>query len=55
MKKLAARETVVAVPVVVEPIEVQNPAVAVPVEVRDVEVTVRIAQSMRHIVLATAL
>lgn len=43
MKRLAARETVAVVPVVVEPVEVQDPAVAVPVEVRDVEVAVRIA------------
>ncbi len=44
MKKVAARETVVLVPVVVEPVEVQVPLVAVPVEVRDVEIAVLIAQ-----------
>ena len=43
MKKLAARETAVVVPVVVEPVEVQVPAVAVEVEVWNVEVAVRIA------------
>jgi len=49
-KKVAARQTVVGVPVVVEPIEVQNPPVAVPVEIRDVAIIVGVAQSMRHIV-----
>ena len=43
MKRLATRETIVVVPVVVEPVEVQRPALAVPVEVRNVEVAVRIA------------
>jgi hypothetical protein len=43
MKRLAAREAVVVVPVVIEPIEVQDPAAAVEVEVRNVEVAVRIA------------
>ncbi|OGL65103.1 hypothetical protein A3B21_04430 [Candidatus Uhrbacteria bacterium RIFCSPLOWO2_01_FULL_47_24] len=43
MKILATRETVVVVPVVVKPVEVQVPALAVEVEVRDVEVAIRIA------------
>ena len=43
MKRLAAREAIVVVPVVVDPVEVQDPAVAVEVEVRDVAVAVRIA------------
>ena len=43
MKRLAARETIVVVPVVVEPVEVQLPLIAVGVEVGEVEVAVRIA------------
>mgnify|MGYP001562289672 FL=1 len=43
MKRLAARETIVVVPVVVEPVEVEVPTLAFPVEVRHVEVAVRIA------------
>ncbi len=43
MKRLAARQTIVVVPVVVEPVEVQHPAPVVEVEVRDVEVAVGIA------------
>jgi len=48
--ELRASRGVVGVPVVVEPIEVQNPPVAVPVEIRDVAIIVGVAQSMRHIV-----
>ncbi len=44
MKRVAASENVVAVEVVVDPVEVQNPAVAVPVEVRNVEVAVGVTQ-----------
>ena len=44
MKRVAASENVVAVEVVVDPVEVQHPAVAVPIEVRDVEVAVGITQ-----------
>lgn len=44
MKRLAAREPVVVVPVVAKPIPVQVPAVVVPVEIRDIQVAVRIAQ-----------
>jgi hypothetical protein len=44
MKKLAGDEAVVFVPVVVEPVEVQDPGVVVPVEVRDVQVAVGIPQ-----------
>lgn len=43
MKRQAAREAIVVVPVVVEPVEVQDPVAVVEVEVRDVEVAVRIA------------
>lgn len=43
MKRVAAHEAIVAVEVVVDPVEVQHPAVAVPVEVRDVEAAVRVA------------
>ena len=43
MKRLAAREAVVVVPVVVEPVEVHVPAPAVEVEVGEVQVAVRIA------------
>ena len=43
MKRLAARETVVVVPVVVEPVEVVVPALAIEIEVGEVEVAVRIA------------
>jgi len=42
-KKLAEREPIVVVPVVVEPVEVEVPAIAVEVEVGDVEVAVGIA------------
>lgn len=44
MKRIATRETVVVVEVVVNPVEVQNPTVTVPAEVRDVEVAVGVAQ-----------
>ncbi len=44
MKKLAGDEAVVGVPVVAEPVEVQDPGVAVPVQVRDVQVAVGIPQ-----------
>ena len=44
MKRIATRETIVVVEVVVEPVEVQDPATAVPVEVRDVEIAVGVAQ-----------
>lgn len=44
MKRVAASENVVVVEVVVDPVEVQNPAVTVPVEVRDVEVAVGVTQ-----------
>lgn len=43
MRKLAARETIVVAPVVVEPVEVQVPAVIVPVEVGHVKVVVGVA------------
>jgi len=43
MRRLAARKTVVVVPVVVEPVEVQAPAAIVPVEVGHVEVAVGVA------------
>ena len=46
MKRLAADETIVVVPVVVDPVEVQDPAGAIPVEVGHVEVAVRVAQIM---------
>lgn len=46
MKRLAASDAVIVVPVVVEPVEVQDPLVAVPVQVRYVEVTVRVARVM---------
>jgi hypothetical protein len=45
MKRLAAGQTIVVVPVIVEPVEVHDPAVVVPVEVRDVEVAVGVAQN----------
>jgi len=44
MKKFAGDQTVVLVPVVVEPVEVQHPGVVVPVEIRDVQVAVGIPQ-----------
>lgn len=44
MKRVATSETAVVVEVVVNPVEVQNPAVAVPVQVRDVEVAVGVTQ-----------
>ena len=44
MRRLATRENVVGVEVVVDPVEVQDPAVVVPVEVRDVEVAVGVPQ-----------
>ncbi len=47
MKRLAAREPIVAVPVVALPIEVQHPAIAVEVEVSDMAITVRVAQNMQ--------
>jgi len=54
IKRLAARQTVVVVPVVVEPVPVQAPAVIVPVEVCDVEVAVGPAQQiMRRIIRVT--
>ena len=40
MKRVAASETVIVVEVIVDPVEVQNPADAIPVEVRDEEVAV---------------
>lgn len=46
MKRLAANETVVVVPVVVHPVEVEDPPLAVPVQVRHVEVAVRVARVM---------
>lgn len=49
METVAARQTVVVVPVVREPVEVQIPTVAVPVEVRDVEVAVGVALIVRRI------
>jgi len=52
---LAANQTVVAVPVVVELVEVQDPAVTVPVEDRDAEVTVGVTHNMQYAVRATAL
>jgi len=55
MKRLAAREPIVVVPVVVEPVEVHDPAVIVPVEVGNVEVAVGVPQIMRPVVRATAL
>ncbi len=48
MKRLAASDVVVVVPVVVQPIEVEDPLVAVPVEVRHVEITVRVAHAMNY-------
>ena len=42
MKRLAGNQTVVVVPVVVKPVEVQIPLVVIPVEVRDVQVAVRV-------------
>ena len=43
VKRLAPREPIVVVPVVLDPVEVQVPAIAIPVEVGDVEVAVGIA------------
>jgi len=40
MKRLAARQTVVVVPVVVEPVEIHDPAVVIEVKVRNVEIAV---------------
>ncbi len=45
MKRLATKETIVAIPVVREPVPVLVPAVVVPVEVRDVLAVVRIPQN----------
>jgi len=43
MKRIARPdETIVAVPVIVEPVEVQVPLILVPVEIRDIAVTVRV-------------
>lgn len=42
MKRLAAENPVVAVPVVVEPVPVRDPAVVVPVDVVDVLGVVRV-------------
>ena len=53
MKRLAARETVIVVPVVVEPVEVQVPALAVPVEVWHVEVAVGIALKICNVFSVT--
>lgn len=44
MRRLAARQDVVVVEVVVDPVEVEHPRTAVPVEVGDVEVAVGVAQ-----------
>lgn len=55
MKRLAAEETIVAVPVIVEPVPVLVPAVVVPVDVRDVLVVVGVPQIMRPVVHATTL
>ena len=46
MKRLATRKQVVAIPVVVKPVEVELPRVAVPVQVRDMEIVVRVAQNI---------
>jgi len=46
MKKLAAEETIVAIPVVLNPVEVQAPPVAVEVEVRNVQVAVGVPHNM---------
>lgn len=54
-KIIAAREPIVVVPVVVEPVEVHDPAVVVPVEVRRVQVAVRVPQIMRPVIRATTL
>lgn len=35
-------ETIVRIPVVLKPVEIEDPALAVPVEVRDVEVAIRV-------------
>ena len=53
MKRLAARQTIVVVPVVVEPVEVEVPAIAVEVEVGDVEVAVGIALKICNVFSVT--
>ncbi len=45
MKRLTASEPIVAVEIVVQPIEVQHPPRTVPVQVRDAAVAARIAQN----------
>ena len=53
MKKLAADETVIVVPVVVNPVEVQAPAVAVPIQISHMQVAVRVAQNAQCVFQAT--
>jgi hypothetical protein len=44
MKRIAeTRQAIVGVPIIAEPIEVQNPLLAIPVEARDVPVAIRVA------------
>jgi len=50
---IATNQTIIVIPVIVEPIEVQNPAVVIPVDNRDVEITVRVTQNMQNIVHTT--
>lgn len=51
---LAAGQTGVLVPVIVDPIEVQDPLPVIPVEVRDVQVAVGVALIIPCIFRATA-
>lgn len=55
MKRLAAQEAVVVVPVVVKPVEIQIPAVAIPVQIRHLQVAVEVAQNARCVFYATTL
>ena len=58
MKRVATRETIVRIPVVIEPVEIEVPAVVVPVEVRHVTLAIVIALIMQgyrlcHVLLNT--